>query len=161
MGIQAKATQAVSQLMSLNMLMWLTMLTFFAGILFLAAAVYMAWALILPPAIAALLAGIALLIVCALLALPIYVATQRSAGTTGGQTAEPRADNTTEPRSEPVVSDPAAEWASRNTGIVTACALAAGIAFAASPGLRRFALRTAGPIITRKLIHALEDVTDR
>lgn len=165
MGIQAKATQVVTQLMSLNRLMWLTMLIFFAGILVLAAAAYQAMALALPPAIAALLTGVALLVVSALLAGLIRLAIQPASGKRSAQTAGPpaesRPDETREHTPRPDFNRRAVDWARENSDVATACAAAAGIALIASPGLRKFALRTAGPILARKVTQPVQDFTDR
>lgn len=161
MGIQAKATRAVSLLMSLNMLMWLTMLTLFAAILVLAAAAYTAMTIGLPPAIAALLTGVALLTVCAVLALLISLATSQSSGNTAVVASEEKSDEAEQAPAEPDFQSRALTWARDNPDITTACLLASGIALAASPSLRRFAFRTAKPIVVRKFNQKVEDFADQ
>lgn len=158
-NIQARAAQAVSQIMSLNMLMWLTMLTLFAAILYLAAAVYMAIAMALGPPLAALLTGLSLLGVFILLVAVIVLAL-RQPDKTVAETAKPRVDNAVEHNLRPLIGNRATDWTRDNTGIAITGALAAGVLLAASPRLRHFVVRSAGPIITRKIIRSVQEFTD-
>lgn len=160
MDIRAKATRAVSAAMSLNMLMWLSMLLLFAAVMFLAAAAYMAMASALTPALAALFTGVGLLVLFMALAAVIYLALRQSAGpaeTPGGR----RTDNAVTQAAGPDPGDPAADRYRNNTDMVVAGALAAGMVIAASPGLRRMVLRSAAPVVARKLIRAAQDFADR
>lgn len=159
MKVQAKAIQAVSQLMSLNMLMWLTMLILFAALLSLAAAAYMAIAAVLAPAIAALLTGIGLLAVFALLGIVIVRVTRPPTGKSSGSSVESSTDNTAEQDNSALIGNSTTDWARDHSGTVLVGALVSGVVLAASPGLRRFAVRTAGPLIVRKLARGLQDST--
>lgn len=140
--------------MGINMLMWLTMLVLFAGILFLAAASYMAIALALAPALAALLTGIGLLVTCGLLILVVrmqlYPArTRRSAM---NQSAEPSTNTR-----EPAAGNQPVDWLRDNSDIALAGALVTGIVLIASPGLRRFAVRTIAPALGARALRALRN----
>lgn len=162
MTMQARVLQGLSQLMSLNMLMWLTMLTLFAGIVTLAGAVYLAIAAVLAPALAGLLAGVSLLAVFVLLAVAVRLVLRAQAEPPEPTTpAEPRVDNVVAQNLRPVIGDQAVDWTRSNTDIVIAGALVAGVALAASPKLRRFVVRSTGPIVTRKAIRAAQDLADR
>lgn len=171
MAIQAKATRAVSQVMSLNMLMWLAMLTLFAAILALATAMYMALASVLAPGLAALFTGLALLGVFILLAIGIGLGLRQATQSADKpekpvekpvkKPAEARADNTVEQNLRPVIGDRATEWTRDNTGLAVVGALSAGVLLAASPRLRHLLVRAAGPIVTRKAIRAVQDFTER
>lgn len=159
MSIQTRAIHAVSQFLGLNVLMWLTMLTLFAAILFLAAAAYMALTTVLAPALAGLFSGLALLAVFLMLAIALGLMLR-----TPREPAQPPAEANDQPRQhqrKPVLGERAGELARNHTDIVVAGALVAGVAVAASPGLRRFVVRAAGPLITRRLIRAVDDFTDR
>lgn len=167
MRLQAKATRAASQLMSLNLLMWLSMLLLFSGIMFLAAAAYLAMAMVLAPALAALFTGLGLLVVFLLLAAVIFLALRAANRPAPRAPAQPAASPAEPPRGgdaidhnlRPIIGARATDWTRDNTGIAITGALAAGVLLAASPGLRRFVVRSAGPIVTRKLINAVQDFT--
>lgn len=156
--LQAKATLAVTEVMSLNMLMWLTMLTLFAGLLCVAAAIYMALATVVPAALAALIAGLVLIAVCAALAAAISRAvrgaTAPAAETTTASSGETNADTGV----SAVVGRRADEWVHDHSDLALAGALAAGVALAASPRLRHYVARTAGPLVARKVSRTVRDV---
>lgn len=160
MNIQAKIAQGLTQLMSINMLMWLTMLTLFAAILYLAAAVYLGIAMVLGPALGALFAGLCLLVVFAVLATFILLALRKAEQATE-KAAKPRVDNAVESNLRPVIGNRATDWTRDNTGAAITAAVAAGALLAASPRLRHFIVRATGPIITRKIIRAVDEFTDK
>lgn len=160
MDIQAKAAHTVSLVMSLNMLMWLTMLTFFASVLSLAAAIYLAIAAVLGPALAALFAGLALLGVFIVLAVVIRMALRPAPKSTEKE-REPRIDNAVEHNLRPIIGNRATDWTRDHTGAAIVGALAAGVILTASPKLRHFMVRAAGPILTRKAISAVQDFSGR
>ncbi len=150
---------AISQVMSLNMLMWLTMLTFFAGLLACAAAAYLGMASALAPWLAALLTGLGLIGVFILLALLIKRALRPPAQEPKPEKV-PRVDNAVEQNLRPVIGDRATDWTRDHSGMAIVGALAAGAILTASPKLRHFVVRAAGPIFTRKIINAVQDFTD-
>lgn len=149
MKIQEKAVQAVSQLMSLNMLMWLTMLILFAAIACLAAAGYMALATVLAPALAALFTGLGLLLLVAVLVITIRTAIRSAA--TASEPTKPRTDDDTQRHRGDTSAHSTVQWVENNHDIAIAAALAAGIALAASSGLRRTLVRAAGPVLVRSV----------
>lgn len=159
MSVRDKATQAVTQLMSLNALMWLTMLTCLAGVLFLATAIYLTIAAVAAPALAALVAGLALLVLFVLQVALIRWATRPAPDRGAAQPAESRTDRTAESSPGPVNTKGLADWSRNNADVATAGALVVGIALAASPGLRHFVVRAAGPVVIRKCSRLLRDFT--
>lgn len=166
MGIQARITHGITQVMSLNMLMWLTMLTLFAAILFLAGAVYMALAAVLTPALASLLTGVSLLVLCALLIIVIRIATRAPARQSQQKPAEshtaPSATHTAVNNGEAhSAGDRTQRWVQNNPGIAIAGATAMGIALTASPRLRHFILRTTAPAVSQFAKRAAEGFTQR
>lgn len=157
MNVQAKATQAVSQLMSLNMLMWLAMLTLFAGVLYLAMALYLAIALVLGPAWAALISGLGLCLLFALMAGGIRALVYSAASVPQETSAEPPSHDHADDKAPSLDDNPAADWARQHPGWAAAGALTAGVALAASPALRRFTARAAGPAVTRWVLPKVRD----
>lgn len=162
MGIYARASRAVSGMMSLNVLIWLTMLTLFAGLLALAAAAYLALAAVLPPAIAALLAGAALLLTGLILALVTWRLTRQphsqTAATSSDATTQ-AADASASPQQHATRS--VVGHARNNPDIAIAAGLAAGVALTVSPALRGFVVRTAGPVAARFVGRAVRRMTDQ
>lgn len=161
--LQAKATQAVTEVMGLNMLMWLTMLTLFAGLLCIAAAIYLALAVVVPAALAALIAGLVLLGICAALAIAISRAMRRATAVPAAATGTAGSGDTTDHSTDNIsaaVGQRAGEWTREHSDIALAGAFAAGIALAVSPRLRAYAARTAGPLLARKLSHLVRDFTN-
>ncbi len=152
-------SETISQVMSLNVLMWLTMLTFFAALLSCAAAAYLAMATTLAPWLAALLTGLGLVGVFILLVLLIKAAL-RPPAQEATEEKTPRIDNAVEHNLRPVIGDRATNWTRDNSGMAVVGALAAGVILTASPKLRHFVVRAAGPIFTRKIIRAVQDFTD-
>lgn len=129
------------------MLMWLTMLLLFAAISCLAAAGYMALATVLAPALAALCTGLGLLLLVAVLVVTIRTAIRSAA--TASEPTKPQTDDGAQQRRGDTPAHSTVQWVENNQDIVIAAALAAGIALAASSGLRRTLVRAAGPVLVR------------
>ena len=149
----------VAQALSLNVLIWLTMLTLFAGLMACAASAYLAMAPVVTPALAALYTGLGLLVVFVLWLLVIQ-RILRTAPKPTVDTSESRDSGTLEHNLRPVLGDRATDWTRDNAGLAVVGALALGTVIAASPSTRRFVVRAAGPIFTRKLIRSVQDFTD-
>lgn len=149
------------------MLMWLTMLVLFACILFFAAASYLALAMVMVPAWAAFITGVGLLVVFALLAGLTYALLTHAATKTSPQ-EQKQANTQTQPAGERQAANDdsidvraGAQWMEKNYDVAIAGTLAAGVALAASPGLRRLAIRTAAPVVTRLAGRALRKYVGR
>lgn len=155
MDIRSKVAAA----MAFHMVMWLAMLSLFAGLIGCAAAVYLAVAAVLPEALAALFAGLSLIGVFLILALVVGAAVRPSHRNKRAE-HQPRVDNAVEQNLRPVIGDRATNWTKDHTGMAIVGALAAGTILTASPSLRHFLVRAAGPIVTRKAIRAVQDFTD-
>jgi len=164
MGVQTKATQKLTQVMSLNMLMWLTMLTLFAAILFLAATVYLALALVLAPALAALLTGVSLLGLSAVLAIVVFVSTHtakpsRKPTEQSSATSHTDHDAGHDQDTQHGPGARAEHWVGNNPGLAVTGAVAVGVALSASPGLRRTITRTTAPLVAQLSKRALQELT--
>lgn len=163
MGLQEKATRAVSRLMSLNLLMWLTTLVLFASLLLLAAAAFLAMVTVLAPALAALFTGLGLLVVFLLLALLVRVqlrpAPAKAAGAARAASEHDAASTETRdlaPSTSPI-DQRATDWLRHHPDLAIGGALAIGIALTASPGLRRLTVRSLGPALGTRAIRTFMD----
>lgn len=143
----------------LHMLAWLAMLIALAGVIFCAAGVYLAVAPALGAMPAAFVTGGSLL---ALLAAGLLVTMLAQSVAKHRQVKETRrnTDSILEQQIRPVIGDRATQWTKDNPGLAMVGALSAGVILAASPRLRSTLLNTAGPLLTRKTIRAVEKFTD-
>src|SRR5699024_2910657 len=86
-------------------------------------------------------------------------ATRPAPSQDAAQPAESREHQAAESNANPVNARSVADWSRNNADVATAGALAVGIALAASPGLRHFVVRAAGPVVIRKCSRLLREFT--
>lgn len=153
MNIKSKIAAAIS----LHMFAWLAMFIVLVGVIFLTAGVY--W--LLEPhfgqGVAAIIVGGGLLGIMLVTSLVMLLANR--AGSRARQAAHHSTDNRIEHQLRPIIGERATDWAKANSGIAIVGALSAGVLIAASPNMRRLVVEAARPLIARKALQVMQDLS--
>ena len=159
MGIKEK----LIKVMSLNVVLWLLMLLVFSGLLLCAGGIYLLLAAQMTQVQALLITGGGLIAIVACLLLFVALSSSSTAKKTKANENKPvehNSDNVLEHQLRPLLGNQATDWAKRNSGLAIVGALSAGVILAASPRTRAALMGAAGPLITRKAVKFIDQLTD-